>query len=88
MIQTQQEDNNLTPTDFVSNNSVDKEYEFLVSNTFDCDYEPEYIEEVRDLIRWGWNNPRKVLIPQKNAIKRIDIRIRNRLSNRSPPKLI
>jgi hypothetical protein len=45
----------------------------------DCDYEPDYIEEEREMVRLGWHNPRKMLLPVKHVQKHINIQIRNQL---------
>jgi len=45
----------------------------------DWEYEPDYIAEEIEAVRFGWHNPRKVNLPVVNFKPRIQLQIRNQL---------
>jgi hypothetical protein len=52
----------------------------IYTNYYDkLEYEPNYIAEEIEAVRFGWYNPRKIPIPSRPIITKIMFKIRNQL---------
>jgi len=56
------------PTQFTEDVTIT--YTYICSN-YTFDYTAIIIDETLKMVRWGWNNPRKILIPKKLFLNNI-----------------